>query len=152
MREFIVQTWFKRPRPEIFAFFGDAGNLQTLTPPWVHFQILSPLPIQMQAGALIDYRIKIHGVPVRWRTRITTWEPNIRFADEQLKGPYRFWFHEHLFEDKDGGTLMTDKVTYRVWGGPLIDRLFVRKDLDRIFRFRTKRMTEIFPPEPAAKG
>jgi len=146
MREFLfaVQTVVPRPLTAVFPFFGDARNLQRLTPPWVHFTILTPDPIEMRAGALIDYRIRIHGLPLRWRTRITAWEPPFRFVDEQLRGPYRQWIHEHTFEALPGGTLCRDRVRYAVWGGALINRLFVRADIQRIFAHREQAIREIF--------
>jgi ligand-binding SRPBCC domain-containing protein len=119
-----------------FGFFADAGNLQRLTPPWLDFSILTPQPIAMAAGALIDYRIRVHGVPIRWRTVIAEWCPPVRFVDQQLEGPYRSWHHTHTFTAADGGTLVEDTVRYRPLGGALVHRLFVRRDLDRIFRFR----------------
>lgn len=137
---------------EVFEFFSNAGNLGALTPPWVEFQILTPVPIPMRAGALIDYRLRIHGLPIRWRTEITEWEPGHRFVDEQRRGPYRMWVHEHLFEQHADGTLMRDLVRYAVPGGEFIHRLFVRRDVERIFDFRRARMLEIFgQPHPAAQ-
>lgn len=141
---FETQIWLPRPRSEIFAFFSDAANLQQLTPSWVHFKILSPLPIAMHPGTLIDYRIRIHGIPVRWKTEISKWEPPFRFVDTQLRGPYRQWIHEHQFEEVDGGTTMFDRVDYAVWGGALLNRLWVRKEIEKIFDYRRQVMTELF--------
>lgn len=129
------------PRETVFPFFADAANLQAITPPWVGFEILTPQPIEMRVGALIDYRIRLHGIPLRWRTRISVWEPPYRFVDEQIRGPYTLWHHEHRFEENQDGTLMTDLVHYRIpfdWmpGSELIHRFFVRPDLERIFEFR----------------
>lgn len=132
------------PPEAVFPFFADAYNLQALTPPWLDFQILTPRPIPMRVGALIDYRLRVHGVPLRWRTRIAGWDPPRRFADEQLRGPYRLWHHEHLFEAVEGGTLMHDRVRYAVWGGALINRLFVRRDIERIFAFRKQALERRF--------
>ena len=133
-----------RRRAEVFAFFADAANLQTMTPGWVDFRILTPGPIVLRAGALLDYRIRVHGIPLRWRTEITLWEPPFRFVDTQLKGPYSVWRHEHTFEETAEGTVCGDRVTYRPRGGWLIDRLFVRRDIDRIFDFRRRCLAEIF--------
>lgn len=119
-----------------FRFFADAANLQRLTPPWLDFSILTPQPIAMRPGALIDYRLRLHGVPIRWRTEIAEWRPPYRFVDRQLRGPYRLWHHTHAFTPIDGGTLVEDTVRYRPPGGALVDRLFVRRDLERIFLFR----------------
>lgn len=118
-----------------FAFFADAGNLQHLTPPWLNFVITTPQPIAMHEGALIDYRLRLHGVPIRWRSVITTWQPPHIFVDEQLKGPYLLWRHEHRFTSTADGTLVEDEVRYRVVGGALANA-FVRPDLERIFRYR----------------
>jgi ligand-binding SRPBCC domain-containing protein len=119
-----------------FAFFAEAGNLQRLTPPWLDFAILTPQPIAMSAGTLIDYRIRVHGVPLRWRTEIADWQPPHQFVDRQLRGPYRLWHHTHTFTAENGGTMVEDTVRYQPRGGPLLHRLFVRRDLERIFTFR----------------
>lgn len=140
---FTAELWLPLQREEIFSFFADAANLESITPPWVNFQTLTPTPIEMKPGTLIDYRIKIHGLPVKWRTRINAWEPPYRFVDEQLRGPYRKWVHEHTFVEKDGGTLCADRVEYAVPGGWLIDKLFVRRDVERIFAYRRERIVEL---------
>jgi len=145
MFHFEDELWLPRGRNEVFPFFADARNLSEITPPWVQFQVLTPAPIVMQPGALIDYRIRVHGLPIRWRTEITEWDPPHRFVDVQLRGPYTLWHHTHMFEEQDGGTLCIDKVTYRPRGGAIINRLFVRKDVQRIFAYRRKRLLELFP-------
>lgn len=134
--DFHAELWLPRPVTEIFGFFSDAYNLQALTPQWVNFEILTPKPILLRAGALIDYRLRIHGLPVRWQTEITVWEPTHRFVDEQKRGPYRLWIHEHRFTAQNGGTLCSDHVRYAVPGGALLNRLFVRRDVEKIFAFR----------------
>lgn len=131
----------------MFPFFADARNLERITPPWLRFRILTPGPIEMRVGALIDYRLRIRGVPVRWRTRIAAWEPPHRFVDEQVRGPYRRWVHEHTFEPTDGGTLCRDRVEYAVPGGALIARLLVRPDVERIFAYRRAVLASLFPPQ-----
>lgn len=136
--------WLPRPVEDVFEFFSDARGLETLTPPWIRFRILTPTPIDMRAGTTIDYRLRIRGVPIRWRTLIPVWEPPRRFVDEQVRGPYRYWRHEHTFEPADGGTLMRDHVDYRVPGGRLINRWFVQPDVERIFRYRLDKLREIF--------
>jgi ligand-binding SRPBCC domain-containing protein len=138
-----------RPRAEVFAFFADAGNLEALTPPWLSFRIQTPRPIEMHPGALIDYRLSVRGLPVRWRTEITTWEPPVRFVDKQLRGPYRLWVHEHTFEETaDGGTLVGDRVRYRVPFGRLANWLVVERDVRTIFRYRTETLLRMFGGKP----
>ncbi len=153
MKEFTLhaELWLPRPLPEIFAFFAEAANLEELTPPWLKFEVVTPAPIVMRPGALIDYRIRIHGLPIRWRTEILVWDPPHRFVDTQLKGPYTLWHHTHTFQERGGGTLCLDDVRYRPFGGAIINALFVRRDVERIFAYRTKKLTELFghavPPE-----
>lgn len=134
------------PREKVFEFFSDAYQLQTLTPPWLHFVVLTPAPIDCREGTLIDYRLRIHGVPIRWQSRLSVWEPPLKFVDEQTRGPYRSWRHLHAFEEAPGGTLCRDLVDYRVYGGGLINRLFVEPDIRKIFAYRQARMRELFPP------
>ena len=125
---------------EVFPFFADALNLEAITPPWLGFRVVTASPIDMRAGALIEYRLKLRGVPLRWRTRIAVWDPPRRFVDVQLSGPYRLWHHTHDFEpDGAGGTVMRDTVRYAIPFGPLgriAHALVVRRDLDAIFAFR----------------
>ena len=133
---------------EAFDFFADAFNLELITPPWLNFRVDTPRPIEMRAGSMIEYRLRLHGVPVRWLTRIESWEPGARFADVQLRGPYRHWHHTHTFEARDGGTLMRDVVRYSLPLGPLgrlARALIVRRDLDRIFDFRRDAVAARFP-------
>src|SRR5207244_42295 len=99
--------WISRPVAEIFGFFSDPQRLKDLTPAWLHFRILTPPPIAMQVGAIIEYQIRLYGLPVRWQTEITVWEPPRRFVDLQRRGPYRHWVHEHVFEEVDNGTRVT---------------------------------------------
>lgn len=146
MPGFTLETsqWLPRAPDEIFPFYADAFRLEELTPPLLRFRVLTPPPIEMQSGVEIDYRLRLHGLPLRWRSRITMWEPPHRFADEQVKGPYRYWVHEHRFTAHDGGTLVEDFVEYDMFGGWLADRLLVRRDLRRIFDFRQERLAQIF--------
>ena len=134
----------RRGRSEVFEFFSNAENLEALTPPWLRFRILTECPIAMRQGCFIDYRLRVRGIPVRWRTEITAWEPPSRFVDEQRRGPYRCWIHEHIFEEHPDGTLVIDRVNYAVWGGRVIDRLFVRRDVETIFAFRRQKLLQIF--------
>ena len=135
---------------EVFPFFADARNLERLTPPWLRFEVLTPGPIEMRPAAVIDYRLRLRGVPIRWRSEITAWEPPFRFVDEQRRGPYRCWVHEHRFEERAGRTLASDHVRYAVPGGRLaerlVDRLLVRPDLDRVFEYRRAVLWSIFGP------
>jgi len=142
--ELSTAAWLPRRVDEVFPFFADARNLEVLTPPWLRFEIRTPPPIEMGVGALIDYRISLRGLPMAWRTRIRVWEPNRRFVDEQLRGPYLEWIHTHEFEDVAGGTLVRDTVHYRVPGGRLVNRLFVQRDVTRIFRYRLEALRRHF--------
>ena len=148
VHQFQSELWLPLPPGELFLFFADAANLQALTPPWLHFQILTPRPIAMREGALIDYRLRVRGVPLRWRTRINVWQPPHRFVDEQIRGPYRQWIHEHTFVARDGGTLARDHVCYAVALDFLVHRLLVRPDLERIFEFRGRALHRLFPANP----
>lgn len=128
-----------REPAETWDFFQDAYNLEAITPAFLGFRVTTPRPIAMEEGTLIDYELRLHGVPVRWRTRIEAWEPHARFVDRQLRGPYALWHHTHTFEAAPGGTLMRDRVRYRLplgIAGALAHAAFVRRDLERIFDFR----------------
>lgn len=138
------ELWLPQPPEEVFPFFADAGNLERLTPPSLRFRILTPPPIEMAVGTLIDYRIRLRGIPMRWQSEITVWEPPHRFIDEQRRGPYRLWVHEHTFDARDGGTLATDIVQYAVFGGAIVQRLFVASELARIFEYRNAVLKDYF--------
>jgi ligand-binding SRPBCC domain-containing protein len=130
-----------REPEEAWEFFQDAHNLEAITPPFLGFRVVTPRPIAMAAGTLIDYRLRLHGLPVSWRTRIEEWEPHRRFVDRQLRGPYALWHHTHTFEPHARGTLMRDRVRYRLPLGPaaaIAHLAFVRRDLERIFDFRSE--------------
>ena len=136
-----------RPRNEVFEFFSDASNLQRITPPQLKFQILSPQPIEMKTGALIDYRLQLYGLGLIWKTEITQWNPPFDFVDTALKSPYRQWIHLHTFSDGANGTMvMEDCVRYRLPLAPFgeIAHWPVRRQLEMIFAYRRKIITEIF--------
>jgi len=143
-RVFASELWLPGTIEEVFGFFGDARNLQAITPDWLDFRIVTPDPIVMRIGTLIDYRLRLHGFPLRWRSEITAWEPLHRFVDEQRRGPYRLWIHEHRFNSSGNGTTVSDLVKYLPRGGWLIDRLLVRRDLARIFTFRRQTLLRHF--------
>jgi hypothetical protein len=138
------ELWLDRPLKEVFAFFADPMNLETITPAWLQFTIKTAPQFEMRQGALVDYRLRLHGIPLAWRSRITVWDPPLKFVDDQVKGPYRLWHHEHTFEKKDGGTLVRDHVDYAVPGGLLVQKLMVRREVERIFDFRRRKLAEIF--------
>lgn len=144
IREFSSELWLPPPPEHIFSFFSNAENLNVLTPPWLHFKIITPLPISMREGIFIDYRLSIRGIRLHWRTQIKVWQPPERFIDEQMRGPYRMWIHEHTFIVRDGGTLVRDRVRYAIPFDFLLHRWFVQPDIQRIFDFRKKALQEIF--------
>jgi ligand-binding SRPBCC domain-containing protein len=131
---------------EVFEFYADASNLEQITPGWLGFRIVTPQPIEMGPGALIEYRLRLHHIPVRWLTRVETWEPGERFVDVQVKGPYRLWHHTHTFAPHARGTCVRDQVRYALPLGPLGElahRLVVRRDLERIFDFRHASVSKV---------
>lgn len=147
IHSFRKRTLIDCPIDDVFAFFSDAGNLERLTPAFLNFKILTPLPIEMKQGALIEYQIKLFGIKMRWLTEITKWEPNRRFSDVQREGPYLLWDHEHRFRKVGNSTLMVDTVRYAVPGGilePMVHRLFVRNRIQEIFAYRERAITELF--------
>jgi ligand-binding SRPBCC domain-containing protein len=124
---------------DVFGFFADAGNLEAITPPWLSFRIVTPRPIGMGPGTLIEYRLRLHRLPISWLTEISVWEPGVRFVDQQVRGPYALWHHTHEFRADGPGTVMRDTVRYALPFGPLgaiAHALVVRRDLDRIFEYR----------------
>lgn len=134
-----------RPLSEVFAFFADAANLEKLTPPFLRFHILSPLPIAMRAGALIDYELRLHGIPLRWRTEITSFTPGVAFVDTQLRGPYKTWIHTHRFRATAAGTEIHDRVEYALPLAPLsrIAHPLVRRQLAQIFDYRARTTAQL---------
>ena len=138
------ELWLPQQPQDVFPFFADAFNLERLTPPSLGFQVLTPPPIEMRVGTLIDYRVRLRGIPMRWQSEITEWEPPHRFVDEQRRGPYRLWIHEHTFTSQDGGTMAKDTVQYAVLGGAIVQRLFVASELKRIFQYRNAALKDHF--------
>lgn len=135
-----------RPVDETFAFFSEASNLERITPPWLHFEIATRGSITMATGTRIDYRLRLHGLPLRWSARIEDWRPGREFVDRQIRGPYRLWHHRHLFARHPDGTIVTDHVRYALPAGPLGEvahALVVRRDLDRIFAFRAAAVRQL---------
>jgi ligand-binding SRPBCC domain-containing protein len=132
------------PRSRVFEFFSDARNLERITPPELSFHIVTPTPIAMKTGTLIDYKLRLHGIPVGWRTEITKWDPPFEFIDTQLRGPYKQWIHRHTFSERGNQTLMEDEVRYRLPLEPLGDiaNFFVRRDIANIFKYREKVVRE----------
>ena len=145
------------PPPDVFELFADAGNLEAITPAWLGFRIVTPRPITMGVGTLIEYRLRLHGVPIRWLTRIDVWEPGVRFVDRQIRGPYALWHHTHeFFPDGPDATVMHDRVRYALPLGPageIARRLFVARDLERIFDFRRAEVERrLRPAHPTDRG
>ena len=135
------------PATDAFEFFADARNLERITPDWLGFEIATPGTVEMRPGALIDYRLRLRGIPLRWRTRIDVWEPPRRFVDLQLRGPYSLWEHSHTFiPDGDEAVVIADRVRYALPLGPLGElahRLLVRRDLERIFEHRRNSVAQL---------
>tara|TARA_B100000686_G_scaffold76046_1_gene81988 strand:- start:3120 stop:4472 length:1353 start_codon:yes stop_codon:yes gene_type:complete len=143
----LIEQWVPQPLDKIFRFFTDPHNLEALTPQFLKFKILKVTSIPIKEGTLLDYRLKIRGIPVRWQSKITECINEIRFADMQTRGPYKFWHHIHEFYEKDGGTIIRDRVFYKLPGwvpGDIIAHWFVRKELEKIFLHRRKVVTELF--------
>lgn len=141
------EQWIARPIDEVFAFFADACNLEAITPPWLNFRILSMSPGAIAQGAEIRYRLRLHGLPIHWRTEIRRWNPPYRFVDLQRSGPYKLWHHTHTFEAHAGRTRMVDVVRYTLPFGALgriVHALKVRGDVQRIFAYRRQAIDAFF--------
>lgn len=133
------EQFLDRPLEQVFSFFSAAHNLEALTPEWLRFEVMTPEPIEMRVGTLIEYRLSVHGVPLNGVSQIAAWERNRWFVDRQLRGPYRLWHHTHEFVAIGDGTLVRDSVRYAIPFGPLGDvahTLFVQRDLDSVFAYR----------------
>ena len=136
-----------RPLLDVFDFFSRAENLEVLTPPWLNFKILSAAPRPVQQGTLINYSLRVHGIPLRWTSEIVEWEPPHRFVDLQLRGPYKMWRHEHRFEARDGGTLISDTINLSLplgLLGQLAYKIKVQSDVQEIFTFRKEKVRALF--------
>jgi len=143
---FHCEAFVAQPVSVVFDFFSRAENLEKLTPPWLSFRIDTPQPISMRQGARIAYRLRLRGIPIRWLTEIETWDPPRQFVDVQRKGPYKLWRHTHRFFEVPGGTKIEDTVNYELpfgWIGRLVNRAQVRRDVARIFEFRSQRIHEL---------
>ena len=142
----VTEMFVPRPRLEVFDFFAAAENLERITPPELNFEIVTPAPIRLGPGALIDYRLRLFGLRFLWRTLISRWEPGVAFVDEQVEGPYASWVHTHSFRDAGGGTLVHDHVRYRLPLFPFGELAYpvVRLQLRRIFSYRARRLRETF--------
>jgi len=144
LESYETRFFLPRPRREVFDFFADARNLDRLTPGWLRFVIASPEPpIEMQEGTRIAYRFRWRFLPLPWQSVVTEWRPPERFTYEQARGPYRFWRHEHVYEEEDGGTRVIDRVEWRTHLGPLA-KPFVRRDVEKIFEHRNRAAAKIF--------
>ncbi len=148
MYEFHHETILNAQINTVFDFFSDAQNLERITPTFLGFHIITPTPIKISQGTLIDYKLRIHGIPMRWQTHISEWNPPYSFTDEQLKGPYQQWIHRHTFESIGDGnaTLMRDHVRYSIFAGKLVHFL-IKKDIQTIFKHRTQVIESIFNTE-----
>jgi ligand-binding SRPBCC domain-containing protein len=140
-------TIVNAPLEKVFDFFSDAKNLETITPPFLQFKILNQSTSKIQKGTKFTYRLKIHGVPIKWTSLIEEWVPNSHFVDSQLSGPYKKWRHLHIFKSTPEGTWMEDTVNYRVHlglFGQWLTGSWVRKDVESIFAFRETKVRSIF--------
>jgi ligand-binding SRPBCC domain-containing protein len=153
MRTYVLEReqMVRAPLGEVFDFFSAARNLEALTPRWLRFEVLTPEPIPMHSGTVIEYRLRLRGVPLRWVSLIEEWEPGSRFVDRQLRGPYRLWHHTHEFAEHPDGTVVRDRVRYQIPLGPLgalAHAAFVRRDLDRVFAFRNAAVRRLIERAP----
>lgn len=146
MKTYCLETehWVPQERDQVFKFFADPRNLQRLTPSWLHFKLLTEPHTELRRGTLLDYRLRLHGFPLRWQSEIKLWDPPACFVDRQTRGPYSFWEHAHTFVQKNQGTFVADRVEYAVPGGRPVQRFLVGPDLERIFQFRHQVLKQVF--------
>lgn len=148
MNRLHYQQLVPQPVEKVFPFFADEKNLETITPPWLNFKVLGKSTPRLQSGTLINYKLAVRGIPLKWQSVIEDWVPNEKFVDRQIVGPYSHWHHTHTFEPHPQGTLMTDIIEYRVPGGAIGELLggwYVRRDLEKIFAYRRKTIEKLFP-------
>jgi ligand-binding SRPBCC domain-containing protein len=141
---FKTELWLPQPREEVFNFFADPANLERLTPGWLRFEMLTRREVKLMPGTILNYRLRLRGIPIRWQSEIAVWEPSHRFVDRQVKGPYSLWVHDHTFVSSAGGTNVRDDVEYAVPGGSLIQKFLVAPDLARIFEYRRMALKKLF--------
>ena len=148
VRRYQTEMWVDAPIDKVFEFFSNPANLEQITPPWLKFKMMQPQHLSIAPGTIIDYRLRLHGIPITWQSEITEWNPPYHFTDVQKKGPYRHWAHTHEFNEAGTGTFIRDSVDYKVPGGYIVDRLFVRKDIERIFTYRKSKLRELMVAVP----
>lgn len=148
LRVFETSTELPLDRDTVFEFFADAGNLERITPPELRFRVTTPLPIDIHQGALIDYRLRLYSIPFAWKTEITGWNPPESFVDSQLQGPFQSWVHTHLFAESKRGTMMHDRVEYRLPFSPIGELAYplVQAQVRRIFAYRRRAIHRILLP------
>lgn len=154
-REYTVSQIVPLPRDKVFAFFSNPHNLEAITPPWLQFRVVDQSTEDVRENSEFTYRLKLRGIPLKWVSRISEWVPGVRFVDEQIQGPYSLWHHTHTFEDVEGGTLIRDRVLYRLPFAPLshwVAGNFVASDVKKIFEYRQQRTEEILALQPVPAG
>ncbi len=149
--KFITEQWVPQPIDRIFDFFSNPNNLEILTPDFLHFKIVKISHSKIQEGTVLDYQLKLHGISVKWQSRILDWVPGKRFSDQQVRGPYAFWHHTHEFYESRGGTVIRDNVVYKLPGGvpgDILAHTYIKKDLEKIFIFRRDQIEKLFAQKP----
>jgi ligand-binding SRPBCC domain-containing protein len=145
-----TKLFLSADRDKVFKFFADPRNLERITPSWLRFEIITPSDSVIKQGTLLDYRLRLRGIPLRWQSEISVWEPPHRFVDRQTRDPYLVWVHEHSFAEHEGGTIVGDCVGYAVPGGRLVQKFFVAPELERIFDFGRRTLEQLFNSNTAA--